>query len=185
MASTEIQALKIIWKNERKASLFKIAKELKISTDYSHLICRDLVKDKFVEFFEREYKITDLGKKELEKLGIIERIKTTTHPPHPLAKGGPLVIKPQKPKRKVRKITPHQKLRFGTGQAITKLSGLSPKLIEVLKKKGFKTLEDIATTSVSRLIEIIEGLKLQKAAEMINGARAKLRKEGKEYLWEK
>ncbi len=177
MASTEIQALKIIWKNERKASLFKIAKELKISTDYSHLICRDLVKDKFVEFFEREYKITDLGKKELEKLGVIGKVEKVVKPKKPK--------RPQKPKRKVRKITPHQKLRFGTGQAITKLSGLSPKLIEALKKKGFKTLEDIATTSVSRLIEIIEGLKLQKAAEMINGARAKLRKEGKEYLWEK
>lgn len=66
-----------------------------------------------------------------------------------------------------------------------KLSGLSSELMEALKKKGFKTLEDIATTSVSRLVEMIESLKLQKAAEMINEARAKLRKEGKEYLWEK
>ncbi len=172
MASTETQSLKIIWENKGKASLLKIAKELKISTNYGHLICRDLLKDKFVEFFEGQYKITDLGKEELEKLGVIEKVSK--------------VIKLQKSKKKPvgverEETIAKKEVRKAT---ITTLSNLAPKLIEALKKKGFKTLEDIATTSVSRLEEIIEGLKLQKAAEMINEARAKLKKEGKEHLWE-
>lgn len=61
MTATEREALKTIWENKGKTSLLEIARELKISTDYGRLICRDLLKDKFVEFFQGQYKITDLG----------------------------------------------------------------------------------------------------------------------------
>jgi transcription termination factor NusA len=164
MTSTEIEVLKIIWDQKGKASVMKISNALKISTDYARLLFRDLLKDKFVEFSEGQYKITDLGKKELKKQGMIESIKK--------------VPSPKKPKRKT---LVKKKIKKAI---IRELSGLSPKLIKVLEKKGFKTLEDIATTSVSRLVEAIEDLNLKKAAEMINEARAKLRKERKEYLWE-
>lgn len=55
---------------------------------------------------------------------------------------------------------------------------------EKFTQKGFKTAEDIARTSVPKLMQAIEGLKLEKAAKMINEARDKLRKEGRAYVWE-
>lgn len=67
---------------------------------------------------------------------------------------------------------------------VAELSGLTSKLIEELKRKGFRTLEDVATISISRLLGAIEGLELKQAADMINEAREKLRRKGKEYLWE-
>ena len=174
MASTESETLKFIWGNKGKTSWFRIVKELRFfSPDYCRLICKSLIKKKFVEFSDGQYKITNLGKKELEGLGVIEKAPKESKLPTGQ------VERVVKPKRKAKK----EKKEVGK-TTITKLPGFSPKLIEALKKKGFKTLEDIATTSVSRFVEIIEGLKLQKAAEMINEARAKLRKEGKEYLWE-
>ena len=169
MPSTEIEVLKFIWENKGKASWLRIVKELRFfSPDYSRLICEGLIKKKFVEFSEGQYKITGLGRKELVKLGLIEKVEK--------------VVKPKKLKKPKRKGEVKKAKRKEL--TITELSGLSPKLIEALRKKGFRTLEDVATTSVSRLVEMIEGLKLQKAADIINKTRDKLRKAGKEYLWE-
>jgi len=130
MTSNEKEVLKIIWQNRGGASISKIANELKISTDYSRLICGSLIKNGVIKFSEGQYKVT-------------------------------------KPKKKT----------------VTKLYSLTPKLTKVLKQKRFGTLEDVATISVSRLMEV-EDLELKKAAEIINEARDKLRKEGREYLWE-
>jgi len=169
MASTEIELLKLIWKNKGKASWLRIVKELRFfSPNYSRLICQSLIKNKFIEFSEGQYKITGLGRKELVKLGMIEKVEKVAKPK-----------KPRKPK-KPEKIVAKKEIK---GTPITELSGFTPKLIKALKKKGFRTLEDIATTSVVKL-EGIEGLTLGKAAKMINEAREKLKKEGKEYLWE-
>lgn len=165
MPSTETQLLKFIWENEGKASWFRIVKELRFfSPSYCRLICKGLIKNKFIEFSEGQYKITGLGRKELEKLGMIEKVE-----------------KPKRPPKKLkRKIVAKKEVKE---TPIVELSDLSPKLKEALKKKGFRTLEDIATTSVVKL-EGIEGLTLGQAAKIINKARDKLRKEGKEYLWE-
>lgn len=166
MASTETQALKIIWENKGKAPISKIAKELRISTDYARLICGSLVRNKIIEFFEGQYQITDLGRKELKRVGMIEKVKKVIRPK------GKARVKIKKEKKGILK-TP-----------ITKLSNLSPDLIKALEKKGIRTLEDVATISISRIMEATEDLTLYKAAHMINEARDKLRKEGKEYLWE-
>jgi len=172
VTSTEIQLLKFIWENKGKASWLRIVKGLRFfNPDYCRLICGSLIKNKFIKFSEGQYKITALGRKKLEKLGLIEKVEK--------------VAKPKKAKKKVifKKREKKKALRVKKA-TITELSNLTPKLVEVLKKKGLLTLEDIATTSASRLMEVIEGLELKKAAEMINEARDKLRKEGKEYLWE-
>lgn len=195
MTPTETRVLKIIWDNKGKASLLKIAQELKISTDYSHLICRGLLKNKVIELFQREYRVTDLDKAKLEELQLIERA--------PQAKK---VVKPKKLRieKEKEKVTTHYskpqirskiglgqsriKLRsdfkLNTEQAISELSNLAPESVEVLREKGFLTLEDVATSSVTRLMEAVKSLELKQAADIINRARAKLRKEGREYLWE-
>ena len=60
---------------------------------------------------------------------------------------------------------------------------MTSKIAEALKKEGYKTVEDVARVPVVKL-EKIEGLDLGKAARLLNDAREKLRKLGKEYLWE-
>ena len=160
MASTETQLLKFIWEHKGKAPWLRIIKELRFfSPNYCRLICESLIKNKFIKFSESQYQITALGRKELAKLGLIEKAEK--------------VVKPKKPKKAKKKI----------GAKEIELLALTPNLIKALKKKGFRALEDIATTSVVKL-EGIEGLTLGKAAKIINEARDKLRKEGKEYLWE-
>lgn len=167
MASTEIQLLKFIWENTGKASWLRLVKALRWSSpDYCRLICEDLAKKKFIEFSEGYYKITGLGKRELARLGLIEKAKKVVKPKKPRK-----LKRPEKIKAKIKR-TP-----------IAELSGLTSELIEALKKKGFGTLESIATTPVVKL-EGIGGLTLGKAAKIINEARDKLRKKGKEYLWE-
>ncbi|MCG2688582.1 helix-hairpin-helix domain-containing protein [Candidatus Parcubacteria bacterium] len=191
MASTEIQTLELIWENKGRASLLKIARDFRLSNDYCRLICRSLIKNKFIEFSEGQYKITDLGKKELEKLGIIEKVpKSQTlftkraGPQGPVKKLARPVKKKVRVKRKKKKVQEKEKGLETKKETIAELSDLGVKLIKTLKKKGFRNLEDIATTSVSRLMQMVEGLGLKKSAQLINKARAKLRKEGKEYLWE-
>lgn len=71
MTSTEIQTLKIIWRNKGKASVFKIARELKIGNDYCRVICGSLIRNGVVKFSKGWYRITDLGKEVLGKMGII------------------------------------------------------------------------------------------------------------------
>jgi len=72
MASTEIQVLKFIWENKGKASWLRIIKELRyFSLNYCRLICQSLIKNKFIEFSEGQYKIIALGKKELMRRGLI------------------------------------------------------------------------------------------------------------------
>lgn len=176
MSPNEIQALKIIWKNKGKASLAQISRELRVSTDYSRLICEGLIKNKIVNLSGGQYKITNLGKKELERLGVIKKVSKKR------VKKVKKVRKTKRPKKEIR--VKKEKKRAYIKPSITKLSNLTPELIEELCQKGFQTLEDVATVSVSRLMEAIEGLELKKAASMINEAREKLKKEGKEYLWE-
>lgn len=196
MASTEIEALKIIWDNKGKASLSKIEEslELRFNLDYIRLICQGLIKKKFVEFSDGQYKITGLGKKELEKSVTTEtQNKKETQKKIPSLSASEASSKIQssqkkvaKPKKEivVKKVTKKVKKKEIKETPITGLIGLTPKLMEELKGKGFRTLEDVATTSLSRFMETIKGLGLKKAADMINEARAKLKKEGKEYLWE-
>ncbi|MCG2688333.1 hypothetical protein L6250_01720, partial [Candidatus Parcubacteria bacterium] len=163
----------------------------RLSNDYCRLICRSLIKNKLIKFLEGQYKITDLGKKELEKLGIIEKVPKDPDKSGPIGQVKKVII----PKKKARaKIKPKKKIINKAKKAkkkteakkssIAELSDFGVKLIKILKKKGFRNLEDIATTSVSRLMQMVEGLGLKKSAQLINKARAKLRKEGKEYLWE-
>lgn len=182
MTPTETQALKIIWENKGKASLLKIVQKLKISTDYSRLICKDLLKNEMIELSRGEYRITDLGKHKLAKLGIItEKAPKESKPPTGQAEKVAR-SKSKKPRKKT--VAKKEEKKEIKETLIIKLSGLTPKLIEELKHKGFRTLEDAATTSISRLLEAIRGLELKQAADIINEARDKLRKEGKEYLWE-
>lgn len=195
MTPTETRVLKIIWDNKGKASLLKIAQELKISTDYGHLICRGLLKNKVIEFFQREYRVTDLGKEKLEEFQLIEKAPQAKRVVRPKK----LRIKKEKEKVTTYHSKPQIRSRIGlgqsriklrsnsklnTGQAITELSNLAPESVEVFREKGFLTLEDVATSSVTRLMEALKGLELKQAADIINRARAKLRKEGREYLWE-
>jgi len=169
---TEIQLLKFIWENKGKASWLRILKELRFfSPDYCRFICEGLLKNKFIKFSEGRYEITGLGKKELVKLGLIEKV-----PEEKIKK----IVKPIKPRKPKRKTVVKKEIKKTT---IAELSGLSPKLIEALKKKGFRTLEDIAIASVVKL-EGVGGLTLGKAAKIINKARERLKKAGKGELWE-
>lgn len=137
MTPIETKTFKIIRENNG-ALASEIAKGLNIGTDYCRLICRNLIRNKIIEFSEGQYKIAGLDKKKLEKT---------------------------KTKKTV------------------KLSHLTPERIEILEQNGFHSLEDIAITSVPRLMETIQGLSLKQAAYMINEARSKLRKAKKQYLW--
>ena len=181
MPSTEIEVLKFIWENKGKASWFRIVKELRFfSPDYCRLICQSLIKKKFVEFSEGQYKITGLGKRELERLGLTPK-ESFRLPTGQVEKAvRPKKLRKPKKFKKPKKIVAKKKIK---GTPFTELTGFTPKLIEEFKKKGLRTLEDIATTSVVKL-EGIEGLTLGEAAKIINETRDKLRKEGKEYLWE-
>lgn len=195
MTPTETRVLKIIWDNKGKASLLKVAQELKISTDYGHLICRGLLKNKVIELFQREYRVTDLGKEKLEELQLIEKAPQAKRVMRPKK----LRIKKEKEKvtthhgkPQIRskiglgqsRIKLHSDSKLNIGQVITELSNLDQRSVEALRERGFLTLEDVATSSVTRLMEAIKGLELKQAADIINRARAKLRKEGREYLWE-
>ncbi|MFA4880500.1 MAG: hypothetical protein WC650_02655 [Candidatus Doudnabacteria bacterium] len=195
MTPTEVETLEIIWQNKGKASLFEIARELKVSTDYCRLICRGLLENKVIELFQREYRVTDLGKEKLEEFQLIEKAPQAKRVVRPKK----LRIKKEKEKVTTYHSKPQIRSRIGlgqsriklrsnsklnTGQAITELSNLAPESVEVLREKGFLTLEDVATSSVTRLMEALKGLELKQAADIINRARAKLRKEGREYLWE-
>lgn len=73
MTSTEIQTFKIIWENKGRASVFKIARELKVGNDYCRVICGSLVRKGVVKFSKGRYRITDLGKEVLEKMGVIKK----------------------------------------------------------------------------------------------------------------
>lgn len=137
MTPIETKTFEIIREN-KGASVSKIAKDLNIGTDYCRLIGRNLIRNKIIEFSEGQYKIAGLDKKQLEKT---EKKKAV------------------------------------------KLSNLTPERMEILGHNGFRSLEDIAITSVPRLMETIKGLSLKQAAYMINEARAKLRKDKKQYLW--
>jgi len=171
MTPTETEVLEIIWKNGGRAPISKIANELGISTGYSHFICEGLERNQIIEPFEGQYKIADLGKEELRRLGRIEEEKK--------------MARLEKPVKKARREKPaYGGSARGGKSSITELSNLSPELIKVLKRQGIRTLEDIAIISVSRLMDMIEDLELKQAADMINEARDKLKKEGKEYLWE-
>lgn len=156
MISTEKQVLKIIWQNQGKASVFKIAKEIKFSTDYCRLICRSLIRNKIIKFSEGLYRVTGLGRKRLEELGMMEKEK----------------------RRDGITLSVQKEVEIPT---ITELSVPNPEIIAILEQNGFRTLEDVATTSAARLMELIP---LKLAAIIINEAREKLRKQGKEYLWE-
>lgn len=171
MTSTELDVLKIIWKNKEKAPVFRIARELKISPDYTRVICESLIGNELIEFFEGQYNITNLGRRKLKKLGLLEKEKTRLKP---------------KALRQLRQTTKllARKRKKTSKTPITKLSNFSPEIIKALEKKGICTLEDVATVSISRFMEMVENLDLHKAAKMINEARDKLRKKGKEYLWD-
>ena len=170
MASTEIQLLKFIWETKGKVSWLRALKELRFfSPNYCRLICGSLIKKKFLEFSEGQYKVTGLGEEELMNLGLIEKVEK--------------IAKPKKPKKPKKQIKVKEKAKEEIKKTpLTELSGLSSQLIEILKKEGLRALEDIATTSVVKL-ERIKGLTLGKAAKIINEAREKLKKKGKEYLW--
>lgn len=188
MASTERQVLKFIWENKGKASWMRIVRELRFfSPDYCRLICRNLIKNKLIELSAGQYKIANLGKKELEKLRIIEKAPKYSALFAKRAGQVEKAVKPKRPKEPKKpktKIAAKEEVKEETkGTPPTELLDLTPELIEKLKREGFRTLEDIATASVVKL-EGIGGLILGKAAKIINEAREKLKKEGKEYLWE-
>lgn len=77
-----------------------------------------------------------------------------------------------------------KKLEKTKKKKAVKLSNLTPERIEILGHNGFRSLEDIAFTSVPRLMETIQGLSLKQAAYMINEARSKLRKDKKTIFME-
>lgn len=174
MTPTETEVLKIIWKNKGKAPVLRIARELKISPDYTRVICESLIGNELIEFFEGQYNITNLGRKKLKKLGLLEREKTHLKPRQ--------VRTISRARQTTKLLAGKQKKTRKT--AIAKLSNLSPEIIKAFEKKGIRTLEDVATISISRLMEMVENLDLHKAAKVINEARDKLRKKGKEYLWD-
>jgi len=185
MASTEIQILELIWENKGRASLLKIARGFRLSNDYCRLVCRSLIKNKLIKFSEGQYKITDIGTgmiekapKDFDKTGSMEQVRKVTIS----KKKARAKIKPKK--KIINKAKKAKEKTEAKKSSIAELSDFGVKLIGTLKEKGFRNLEDIATTSVSRLMQMVKGLGLKKAAQLINKARAKLRKEGKEHLWE-
>lgn len=50
MSSTEDKVLEIIWDFGGEASVSTITKELKITPDYTRLICRDLLRNGYIDF---------------------------------------------------------------------------------------------------------------------------------------
>lgn len=192
MTPNETKILKFIWENNGVASVFKIAKAERLGTDYLRLICGKLTKDKLIVLSNGQYKILDLGKTQLEASGAIKK----THPVSPESPTPQKVlarnieqkkiiraVKKKKTVTKKRKKAKDLNIKKMEGTALAQLS-ISPKLKRALIEKGFKTLESIALTAVSRLMETIKGLELEEAAGIINEARLNLKKEGKEYLWE-
>ena len=225
MTPNETRILKFIWENNEAAPVFKIAKAEGLSTGYLRLICEKLMRDKFIALSDGQYKILDLGKMQLEDLGLIKKMRSIGPGP-PISQevlkksiGRRKIVGAVKKKKtatkKEKKIknqenkktllrqgfggqakkqeNPSSRAKLTTGRgtenkkieeaALAQLS-ISPKLRGALADKGFRTLESVATTAVSRLMETTKDLKLEEAARMINEARQKLKKEGKEYLWE-
>ena len=112
-------------------------------------------------------------------LGFIPLLVVPEPLPKTPPKAPPVPKKPSVRKPFVKKAPKVKKERL----SLTDLPGVTPQIAEALKKKGYKTVENIATASVVRLEEV-EGLTLGKAAKLINDTREKLKKLGKEYLWE-
>ena len=76
--STELNLLKKISENKRKAPIQLIAKQLKIGNDYARYLCRDLLKKGLVKKLKKRdwYRITLKGGKEIG-----ERKKPIRKPP--------------------------------------------------------------------------------------------------------
>lgn len=50
MSGTELKVLEIIWNWGGEASVDTVAREVRISTDYARLICRDLERNDYIDF---------------------------------------------------------------------------------------------------------------------------------------
>lgn len=76
MASMNDEALEIIWREGGRASVYKVAGEMKISTDYARTILYDLGVHDYLDVDARDTAtLTRKGRERLERRGILRKLE--------------------------------------------------------------------------------------------------------------
>ena len=156
MPSTIEQAKQAILKHSGKASKHQIARELKISLEYTGLICGELKRKGEVAFSDGFYVLTTVKKDVSQDKG---QEKPVVPPPaHQLRK--PKGTKKAK-RPGVKKNLPHP---------LANALGISQSLARTLEKAGYTSVESLAEAPINKLMDAAN-LKLNTAAQLINQAR--------------
>lgn len=158
MPSTIEQAKEAIFKYGGKASKHQIARELKISLEYTGLICKDLERKGEIAFSDGFYYLSS-GRDVVTNKGQ-ETLLATSKKPAPR--------KLRRPKR-ARK-TAKTATKINSSPPLISILGISKSLAYALEKAGYTTVESLAEAPISMLMEKAK-LELHAAAQLINQAR--------------
>ena len=162
MPSTIEQTKEAILKQGGKASKHQIARELKISLDYTGLILGGLKRNGEIAFSDGFYSLTSVKKSATQD-----------------EKGGkPIVVKPVKkhvgrrPKklRSVEKNVRKSRASQKETSSLIGLLGISESLARTLEKAGYTSVESLADAPINKLMDTAK-LKLRATAQLINKAR--------------
>ena len=151
MPSTTEQTKQAIFKHSSKASKHQIARELKISLEYTSLLLGELKRKGEVVFADSFYSLTLAKSDDTQDKGQKKPARRAGK-----SKGTKKVKKPR-----VEKSSPHP---------LANVLGISESLARTLEKAGYTSVESLAEAPINKLMDTAK-LKLSAAAQLINQAR--------------
>lgn len=158
MPSTIEQTKAVILKHGGKASKRQIARELKISLDYTGLICGELKRKGEIGFSGGFFILTSVKKDATQdkeqKKSVIPSKRVGRRPKR-------LKTERKIKKPRAKKLAPHP---------LSNILGISASLARTLEKAGYGTIESLVEAPINKLMNAAK-LKLHTAAKLINQAR--------------
>lgn len=169
MPSTEEQVKSVILRHKDGARKQQIARELGLGLEYISFICRDLERKGELAFGKGFYLLTiptapkkaPYRKEKIKRTFPVKKHKSSSRRDQPRKQ---LVVARGKRKKSAQKTFPG-------------MPEMTERLIDILKKAGYKTIESLADAPITRFMQETK-LELREAAGLINQAKKILNKIG-------